>query len=110
MLLNKAEVFKALSAYEGKDKNERSVATLKTISEEFVTLRKEFEEREAAAAEKDKHLEALKTVIQNCNSNLSETDAKTLAEVISNMKVTTNTKRGERLSSDIFEDILRYLW
>ena len=110
MLLNKAEVFKALFTYEGKDKNERSIETLKTISEEFVALRKEFEEKEAAATEKEKHLEDLKTVIQNCNSNLSETDAKALAEAISKMKVVTNTKRGERLSSDIFEDILRYLW
>ena len=110
MLLNKAEIFKALSAYEGNDKKERSIATLQAISEEFVSIRDEFEKKEVEKAETEKNMKNLKAVIQSCNHGLTEDEAEAVAKIVSNLKIKTNTKKGERPSSDIFDDIFRYLW
>ena len=64
----------------------------------------------AEKAETEKNMENLKAVIQSCNHGLTEDEAEAVAKIVSNLKIKTNTKKGERPSSDICDDIFRYLW
>ena len=82
MLLNKAEIYKALDAYKGEDTQERSVALLKSISEEFVKIREEYEKREAEKKEQKTKEQNLREALKTYNKDFKDRDIDNLMKFI----------------------------
>lgn len=86
MLLNKAEVIKALAARGDEDSQAKSLAILKEISEEFVQMREEIENAEKAKAEAADKKAKFAAAIKEYNSALSDETIDNLIQSVNHLK------------------------